>query len=90
MKRVQAGCICQTLLFSQKPDAGYTKEQALEINRQEVEHYKAHMAKMRTRYQITESQEQADGSILLRVRKEYNPTVSVDEYFSDLLLEQPQ
>lgn len=81
MKRIQAASIFQTLLFSQKPDAGYTKEQALEINRQEVEHYKSLMEKRHTRYRITETQEQADGSILLRVRKEYNPTVSVDEYF---------
>ena len=85
MKRIQAASIFQTLLFSQKPDAGYTKEQTLEINRQEVEHYKSLMEKRRTRYQITETQEQADGSILLRVRKEYNPTVSVDEYFADPL-----
>ena len=81
MKRIQAASIFQTLLFSQKPDAGYTKEQALEINRQEVEHYKSLMEKRHTRDRITETQEQADGSILLRVRKEYNPTVSVDEYF---------
>lgn len=82
MKRIQAASIFQTLLFSQSPDTGYTREQMLEANRKEVEHYKSLMEKKRTRYQITETQELADGSILLRVRKEYNPTISVDEYFN--------
>ena len=81
MKRIQAASIFQTLLFSQKPEMEYTNEQALEINRQEVAQYKAHMAKMRTRYQITESQELENGSILLKVRKQYNNVISVDEYF---------
>lgn len=81
MKRIQAACIFQTLLFSQKPEQGYTKEQALKLNHQDVEHYKHQLEKAKTRYHITEEQEQADGSILVKVRKQYNEKVEVKEYF---------
>lgn len=40
MKRVKAACIYQTLVFSQKPEAGYTHEQALRLNRDEIAHYR--------------------------------------------------
>lgn len=82
MKRIQAACIYQTLLFSQKPDAGYTREQALDINRREVEHYKHQLERTKTRYQITDQKEQEDGSILVRVRKQYNTKAAVEEYFA--------
>ena len=81
MKRVKAACILQTLVFSQKPDCGLTREQQLKINRSEVNHYKATMDRNRTRYRIVEETEQADGSVLVRVRKQYNDKVDVSEYF---------
>ena len=34
-----------------------------------------------TRYQIVSQEEQEDGSILLRVRKQYNEKADVSEYF---------
>ena len=40
------------------------------------------MDRSRTRYQITEETEQADGSVLVRVRKQYNEKVDVSEYFN--------
>lgn len=81
MKRVKAACIFQTLIFSQKPEMGYSKEHALKINHQEIEHYKATLERTRTRYQITDIAEQEDGSIVIRVRKQYNPKAEVAEYF---------
>lgn len=81
MKRVQAGCICQTLVFSQKPDMGYSAEQALKLNLAEIEHYKATMERSRTRYQITETAQQSDGSVIVHVRKQYNDKADVAEYF---------
>ena len=81
MKRVKAACIYQTLVFSQKPEAGYTREQALRLNRDEVEHYKRTMERTRTRYQITGETEDADGSVSLHVRKQYNDKADVNEYF---------
>ena len=72
MKRVKAACILQTLVFAQKDDCGLTHEQQLKVNHDEVSRYKAMMDRSRTRYQITEETEQADGSVLVRVRKQYN------------------
>ena len=82
MKRVKAACILQTLVFSQKPDCGLTREQQLKINHDDVIRYKATMDRNRTRYRIVEETEQADGSVLVRVRKQYNDTVDVSEYFN--------
>ena len=82
MKRVKAACIFQTLVFSQKPDAGYSKEQALRINLDEAESYKKRLERTSTRYQITEQTEQEDGSVIVRVRKQYNDKADVSEYFN--------
>lgn len=82
MKRIQAACIMQTLVFSQKDDCGLTHEQQLRLNRGEVANYKAAMDKSRTRYQITEETERSDGSVLVRVRKQYNEKADVSEYFN--------
>ncbi len=81
MKRVKAACILQTLIFMQKEEAGLTREQALAINLQEVEHYKAALDRVRTRYQIIDTAEQADGSVIVHVRKQYNDKADVSEYF---------
>jgi len=82
MKRVKAACIYQTLVFSQKEDAGYSREQALRINRREIESYKATLDRSKTRYQITCEEELDNGSILIRVRKQYNDKADVSEYFA--------
>lgn len=81
MKRVKAACLLQTLVFSQKPDMGYSRERALIINHDEIEHYKKSLEKTRTRYQIVDEAEQEDGSIIVHVRKAYNDKAAVDEYF---------
>lgn len=81
VKRVKAACIFQTLCFSQKPEMGYSKEQALEINQQEINHYKATLERAKTRYQIVDTVNQEDGSIIIRVRKQYNDKADVSEYF---------
>ena len=81
VKRVKAGCILQTLVFSQKPEMGYSKERALRLNHEEFEHYKATLERTRTRYQIDETVEREDGSLIVRVRKQYNDKTDVSEYF---------
>ncbi len=81
MKRVKAACILQTLVFAQKDDCGMTREQQLRANHDDVTRYKAALDRSRTRYQITEEAEQADGSVLVRVRKQYNEKADVSEYF---------
>lgn len=82
MKRIKAACILQTLAFSQKEENGFSPEQALSINREEFEHYKSTLERTRTRHQITDVQELEDGSILVRVRKQYNAKADVEEYFN--------
>lgn len=81
MKRVKAACILQTLVFAQKPEMGYSKECALKINQEEIEHYKATLERAKTRYQIIDTVEQDDGSIVVHVRKQYNDKADVSEYF---------
>jgi len=75
-------CILQTLVFAQKPDSGLSKENMLKVNREEFEHYKATLEKTRTRYQIDDTVEEEDGSIVVKVRKQYNDKADVSEYFN--------
>lgn len=82
MKRVKAACILQTLVFMQKEDCGLSKTAILETNRREVENYKKTLEHTRTRYQIVSEDEQEDGSIIIRVRKQYNDKADVSEYFN--------
>ena len=81
MKRIKAACILQTLLFSQKEENGLSREEALKLNRAEFDHYKRTLERTHTRHQINDVQEQEDGSILVRVRKQYNLKADVEEYF---------
>lgn len=82
MKRVKAGCILQTLVFSQKEDCGFDKSTQLRHNREEVEKYRRDLEKNKTRHQILGVEEQADGSIVVHVRKQLNYKAEVDEYFN--------
>ena len=78
MKRVKAACLKQTLHFMPKdPQMAY--ELALQSVREEVEHYKAQLERNRTAFRIDEEAVQSDGSIILRIRKQYN-AVAVGEY----------
>lgn len=81
MKRVKSACILQTLVFAQKPENNYSKEYSLKLNREEIEHYKASLERARTKYQILDTAEQDDGSIVIHVRKQYSDKVDVSEYF---------
>jgi len=81
MKRVKAACILQTLVFMQKEDCGLSKNSILEANRHEFERYKQTMDRSCIRYQIVSADEQEDGSIIVRVRKQYNDKSDVSEYF---------
>lgn len=81
MKRIQSSAVFQTVIFSQKPENGYSRDEALKINNAEVEHYTQKMDRTRTRYKIVKREEQVDGSIILWVRKQYNDRIDVKEYF---------
>lgn len=81
MKRVKAACICQTLHFMLKEDVAH--DYAVKLVREEVAHYKRTLERNNTRYRILEETEQADGSILVKVIKQYN-TSPVGSYLDDL------
>lgn len=81
MKRVKAACILQTLVFQQKDDSGLSVDKKLELNKSEVKKYIASLEKNRTRYKIVEENEESDGSVVVRIRKQYNDKAEVAEYF---------
>lgn len=70
MKRVKAACICQTLHFMLKEDVGH--DYAVKLVQQDIEHYKAILDRNRTQFKIVEEVEQPDGSMIIKVIKQYN------------------
>ena len=70
MKRVKAACICQTLHFTLKEDMEHLY--AVKQVKDEVEQYKKNLERNRTQYKIVEQTEQPDGSIIVKVIKQYN------------------
>ena len=70
MKRVKAACICQTLHFMLKEDVGH--DYAVKQVEQELEHYKKNLERNNTQYKIVEQANQPDGSIIIKVIKQYN------------------
>ena len=64
MKRVEAACICQTLRF-------IPKDSTQSVGK-EIEYYKRKLEASRTEYKIVEQMEQPDGSVIVKVIKQYN------------------
>jgi len=77
MKRVKAACICQTLHFMLKDDLGH--DYAVKLVKEEVEKYKASLDKNRTKYKIVGEETQSDGSVMIKIIKQYN-TSPVGDY----------
>lgn len=82
MKRVKSACIMQTLVFSQKPELGQSRDVNLKLNRDEFAHYKHTMERTSVRYQILDESEEQDGTLVVHVRKQYNDKADVSEYFT--------
>lgn len=77
MKRIKAACICQTLHFMLKE--GTERDFAAALVKQEVEQYKKGLDRNKTQYKIIEEAVQPDGSIIIKVIKQYN-TSPVGDY----------
>ena len=77
MKRVKAACICQTLHFMLKEDVAH--DWAVKQVAHEVEQYKNQLEKNHTKHKILEETVQSDGSIIVKVIKQYN-TSPVGDY----------
>lgn len=70
MKRVKAACICQTLHFMLKEDA--PRDRAVKQVEQEIELYIKTLERNRTQYKIVEQNVQSDGSVIMKIIKQYN------------------
>ena len=70
MKRVKAACLLQTLHFQLKEDIDH--DIAVRAVREEVAHYKTQLERNRTAFKIDEETVQPDGSIIVKIRKQYN------------------
>ena len=79
MKRIKSACICQTLHFQLKDGVG--RDYAIRMVQEEVEHYKKSLERSHTKYKIVDEQPQPDGSIMVKVIKQYN-MCDVGEYLN--------
>ena len=70
MKRVKAACICQTLHFMLKED--FPHDYALKMVQDEVQKYKASLERNRTKFKIISEETQPDGSVIVKIIKQYN------------------
>lgn len=70
MKRIKAACICQVLHFAPKEDL--QRGEAAELAKREVEQYRKGLERSGTQYRIVEERELSDGSMEVRVIKQYN------------------
>ncbi len=77
MKRITSACLEQTIHFQLKEELG--RETALAQVKDELAAYKAQLDKKRVQYRIISEEIQKDGSILLKIKKQYN-TYSVGNY----------
>ncbi len=77
MKRIKEACICKTLHFMLKEDVGH--DYAVKLVKEEIEKYKASLERTRTKYKIIEETEQPDGSVIIKIKKQYN-TAPVGSY----------
>lgn len=79
MKRVKAACICQTLHFMLKEDLGH--DYAVRKVKEEVVQYKKSLERNHTQHKILEETEQPDGSVIIKIIKQYN-TSPVGDYLN--------
>ncbi len=70
MKRVKAACIEQTLHFQLKEELGHAA--AVQAVKEEYTRYQNQLTRSRTRYKIVEETTLPDGSILVKIKKQYN------------------
>ncbi|MCI7735128.1 MAG: hypothetical protein MSK39_10120 [Dysosmobacter sp.] len=70
MKRIKAACLKQTIHFMLKEDLPH--DEAVQFVKAEYEHYLAQLERNRTQYRILEKTEQPDGSLLVKLKKQYN------------------
>lgn len=81
MKRVKAACILQTLIFMQKEEVNFTKDEALKLNNDKLSRYLNSLDETGSKYSVDSKEVSDNGSIILRIRKQYTSSTPVGEYF---------
>ncbi len=71
MKRITSACLEQTIRFFDATGTIRPED--------ELEQYKKKMDRRNTRYEILETNKQEDGSIIIKIKKQYN-TYSTEGY----------
>ena len=80
MKRVKAACLLQTVCF--QPKAPCPTEVEKEQLRREYEAYLDRMKHFHTQFKILEETTQPDGTIIIKLKKQYNQQ-ALGDYFDD-------
>ncbi len=70
MKRIKSACLEQTLLFTPKDGLGEAAGARAVL--EEIEHYQKQLDRTHVRYKILEQQAEPDGSVLIRIKRQYN------------------
>ena len=70
MKRIQSACLEQTIRFAAKDAA--TAAEAARLAAAEYRHYLVQLDRGRPAYKVLEEQPQKDGSLLIRIKRQYN------------------
>ena len=68
MKRIKTACLIQTIHFQLKDGIGHSA--AIKNVQDEYEQYKHQLE--RTKYKIVNEETQADGSLIIEIKKQYN------------------
>lgn len=71
MKRVKYACLEQTIHFQLKED-NIGHEAAMKAVKDELENYKSSLDRKHTKYKILDEQVQSDGSIIIKIKRQYN------------------
>ena len=71
--------ICQTLHFQLKE--GVVKDYAMRAVQEEVANYKSGLERSHTKYKIVEEHKETDGSIVIKIIKQYN-SAPVGDYLN--------
>ena len=78
MKRIKAACLLQTICFL--PKDGFPSEYSKQQVQKDYETYKSTMDRRGTKYKILEEHVQADGSIIVKLKKQNNQQ-PIGDYF---------
>lgn len=79
MKRIESACVCQTIRFAFKDDT--VNEFAKKQIATEVANYKETLDRNRTKYKILEETTGEDGSVVIKIIKQYNSS-PIGDYFN--------